>query len=377
MREDDFKRNLEVQKNALLVDLRSNNEEELGKERLLADVFAGTRYAHPTSGTAAGLDSITLDDVKQFVREHYTQAALTLGLSGDVPAAALESLRNRLGAILPAGAPTAKTTAPTIVATKSSGLTIDLIEKETRATAISLGHPIDVTRSHPDYPALYLARTFFGEHRSSLSWLYQRLRELRGMNYGDYAYIEAFPRGGSRFFPDPNVARRSQIFEVWIRPVPPEQAHFALRATLFELERLVAKGLTHEQFEATREYLMKNVFLLVDGQDRELGYRLDSRWYGVPEYATWMRERLSQLKLEDVNEAIRRHISARDLHVVMIAKGAAQLREALLADAPSPMTYATEMPKDVLAEDQVIAGRKLGLKPEQVTVTPVDQVFAK
>ena len=29
------------------------------------------------------------------------------------------------------------------------------------------------------------------------------------MNYGDYAYIEAFPRGMFQFFPDPNVARRA------------------------------------------------------------------------------------------------------------------------------------------------------------------------
>ena len=38
------------------------------------------------------------------------------------------------------------------------------------------------------------------------------------MNYGDYAYIEAFPRGMFQFFPDPNVARQRQIFEIWIRP---------------------------------------------------------------------------------------------------------------------------------------------------------------
>ena len=48
------------------------------------------------------------------------------------------------------------------------------------------------------------------------------------MNYGDYAYIEAFPRGMFRFFPTPNVARRAQLFEVWIRPVVPrERAHGA------------------------------------------------------------------------------------------------------------------------------------------------------
>ena len=90
---------------------------------------------------------------------------------------------------------------------------VEIIEKETRATAISFGNPIAVTRAHPDYAALYLARTWLGEHRSSVSHLYQRIRETRGMNYGDYAYVEAFPRGMFQFFPDPNIARSAQIFE--------------------------------------------------------------------------------------------------------------------------------------------------------------------
>src|SRR5207247_93305 len=76
-----------------------------------------------------------------------------------------------------------------------SGIEVDIIAKETRATAISLGEPLDVVRGDPDFVALYLARTWLGEHRSSMSHLYQRIREIRGMNYGDYAYVEAF-RGG-------------------------------------------------------------------------------------------------------------------------------------------------------------------------------------
>ncbi|PYR37241.1 MAG: hypothetical protein DMF90_07560 [Acidobacteria bacterium] len=58
---------------------------------------------------------------------------------------------------------------------------------------------------------------------------------MRGLNYGDYAYIEAFPRGMFQFFPDPNIARQRQIFEIWIRPVVPVNAHMALRIAVSEL----------------------------------------------------------------------------------------------------------------------------------------------
>ena len=39
------------QQNALVQDLRSNNEEELGKERLQTNIFRGTPYGHVALGT--------------------------------------------------------------------------------------------------------------------------------------------------------------------------------------------------------------------------------------------------------------------------------------------------------------------------------------
>ena len=49
----------------------------------------------------------------------------------------------------------------------------------------------------------------------------------------------------------------------------------------------------------------------------------------------------------------------------------------LLADQFSAIKYDSEKPKEVLAEDQVIGSMRLGLKPESVRITPVDDVFAK
>jgi zinc protease len=373
-REDDFQRLKDRQLNALRQDLRTNNDEELGKERLQGLIFAGTPYAHPVLGTVAGIESITLDDVKRFAREAYTRAALKVGLAGDLP----EGLEARLGrqvAKLPEGP--ALPAPAGVVGKTQKGLSVDIIEKDTRATAISFGQPIAVTRSHPDYPALYLARTWLGEHRSSSSHLYQRIREARGMNYGDYAYIEAFPRGMFQVLPEPNIARRAQIFEVWIRPVVPENGHMALRIALFELRRLVDEGLSKAQFETTRDYLMKNVFVMTATQNQQVGYALDSQWYGIPEFTTYMRDELAKLKLADVNRAIRKHLSGRDLQVVLVTKDAKGLKEKLVADRFSAITYDAPKPKAILDEDRVIGALKLGLEPKAVTTTPVEEVFAR
>lgn len=373
-REEDFRRLKDAQKNALLLDLKDNNEEEFGKERLQANVFAGTPYAHPVLGTNMGIDAITLDDVKAFYRQAYTQGAVRVGISGDVSDAMVASLKTAL-ARLPAGAGLAAT--PAIRGRMPSGVEVEIVEKNTRATAISFGLPIEVTRSHPDFPALWLVKTWLGEHRASSARLYQRIREERGLNYGDYAYIEAFPRGMFQFFPNPNLGRKAQLFEIWIRPVAPQNGHFALRAAMFELDKLVANGLSQEDFETTRGYLMKYVFVMTATQDQQLGYALDAQWYGTPEFTRMMREGLSKLTLADLNAAIRKHLSSKNLSVVVITKDAAGLKEKLVSDAFSPISYDAKKPQALLDEDQRIGAMKLGIRPEAVRITPAAQVFAE
>ena len=373
-REDDFRRLKDAQKSALAVDLKDNNEEEFGKERLQANVFAGTPYGHPVLGSTKGIDAITLDDVRNFYQKAYAQGAVNVGISGDVSDKMIATLKTAL-AKLPAGPGLPATTVP--VGKKVSGLDIEIIEKNTRATAISFGLPIAVTRSHQDFPALWLAKTFLGEHRASNAYLYQRIRELRGMNYGDYAYIEAFPRGGAQFFPSPNLGRKAQLFEVWIRPVAPENAHMALRIALTELGKAIDNGLTKEQFEITRDYLMKNVFVMTATQDQYLGYALDSQWYGTPEFTKMMRDGLSRLTLDDVNAAMKRHLSAKNLSVVFITKDAAGLKNTLLSDAFSPIKYDGNKPQALLDEDKVIGNMKLNIRPEAITITPAVKAFAE
>jgi zinc protease len=373
-REEDFRRLKDAQRNALQTDLKDNNEEELGKERLQVNVFAGTPYGHPVLGTAKGLESITLADVRRFHASAYAQGAVKVGISGDVSDDMVASLKQAL-ARLPQGPGLPATTTPQ--GRQPNGLEVEIVEKNTRATAISFGLPLTVTRSHPDFAALWMVKTWLGEHRASSALLYQRIREVRGLNYGDYAYIEAFPRGMFQFFPNPNLGRKAQLFEVWVRPVAPENAHFALRIALSELDKAIRNGMTREQFETTRGYLMKNVFVMTSTQDQQLGYALDSQWYGTPEFTKLMRDALSKLTVDDVNAAMRKHLSAQNLSVVMITKDAAGLKEKLVTDAPSPIKYDGNKPKSVLDEDEVIGNMKLNIKPEAVKITPAAQVFAE
>jgi zinc protease len=370
-REDDFTRIKTNTINYLKVSLREGNDEELGKEQLYNNIYAGHPYGHHNAGGIGALERITLADVRDFYRTHYTRANLVLGLAGGYPAAFPAKVKADFTK-LPSGTPT-----PSNFFTPElqQGTHIDIIKRETRSTAISLGFPIDVTRADKDWPALAVAASYFGQHRSSNSYLYQRLREARGLNYGDYAYIEYFPGGMFRFEPAPNLARQQQIFQIWIRPVPPEQGHFVLRAALYEYDKLVREGLSREAFEATREFLTKYSNILTATQDAQLGYALDSRYYKIGDFNGYMRDRLSRLTLEEVNAAIRKYLTTNRMRIVVVTKDAEGLRDAILANKPSPMTYNSPKPQEILDEDKVIQVYPIEVSEKNVRITPVDQVF--
>jgi zinc protease len=370
-RPEDFTRLKTNAINYLKVSLRESNDEELGKEHLYNIIYANHAYGHHNVGGVSTLEKLTLDDVRDFYRTNYTQANLVLGLAGGYPADFPKKAEADF-AKLPAGQPAkVKRDAPRL----DPGTRIEIIKRETRSTAISLGFPIEVTRADKDWPALAVVASYLGQHRSSNSYLYQRLREARGLNYGDYAYIEYFPRGMFQFTPDPNLGRTSQIFQIWIRPVEPKNGHFALRAALYEYDKLVREGMSKEAFEATREFLSKYVNILTQTQDAQLGYALDSRYYGIGNFTDYMREQLAKLTLEDVNNVLRRHLKTDRMRIVMVTKDAEALRDAIVGNKPSPITYNSPKPKEVMDEDKVIEAYKIDVKPEAVRVVAVAQVF--
>ncbi|MCU1261239.1 MAG: insulinase family protein, partial [Bryobacterales bacterium] len=285
--EEDFRRVKDDQINALRVNLRGNNDEELGKEELYNLIYAGQPYGRENLGTVSALEKFTLDDVKQFYKTHLTQDNLIIGIAGGYPPDFAARMQKDFGALPKQGAAAPEIPKPAEI--DRNRLTI--IQKDTRSVAYSIGYPIDVKRGDPDFPALLIMQSYFGQHRSG-GRLYERMRELRGLNYGDYDYLEYFPRGMFQFEPDPNLARQQQIFQIWIRPVEPPTAVFALRLAMFELDNLVKNGLTEADFERTRSFVSKYVNLLTKTKSAELGYDIDSLYYGIPNYNAYVKAAL-------------------------------------------------------------------------------------
>jgi zinc protease len=332
-REEDFTRVKDNAINAIRVGLR-NNDEELAKEVLYADIYAGTTYGHYNYGTVSSLEKLTLDDLKQFYRMHYSQSNLFLGVAGGFSPSFLEGMKKDFKR-LPEGASFHPRNKPPA---NIEGNRAVIVDKDTRSVAISIGFPILTTRAVADYPAMLLAASYLGQHRMSGGVLYDQMRERRGLNYGDYAYIEYFPLGMYSMEPPQNVVRAQQIFQLWIRPVEPPTAKFALRLALYQLDKLIKEGISQADFERTRDFLTKYVNVLTRTKSAELGYAIDSIWYAVPNYVDMVKNGMAKLTRDDVNRMIKSRLRTRRVVIVAVSKDGEALRKSRASVEPSPMT---------------------------------------
>jgi len=358
----------------LTQDLRGADDETLGKEMLQAMLFEAHPYGRPALGTETGLTGLSADELRAQRARALCAARVQVALSGAIDASFVDMLRADLGAL-----PRAECTPRSALAapTQMAGRRMWLVDKpEAQSVAISMGLPLAVSRTHPDYAALTLAAAYLGQHRTFAGRLMQKMRGDRGLNYGDYAYAEHFAQDGSSRFPRPNVARRSQYFSIWLRPVPLDKAHFALRMAVRELDLFAKDGLTQDAFESIQRFVNGYFALFAQTEQARLGHDLDRVFYGspAPDLDT-LRAQMAALTREQVNAAIRKHVDVSRLQVAVVSPDAARFAQAIAAETASPIQYASEKPAEVLAEDKLIEAYPVGITQSAIKAWPLPSVF--
>jgi zinc protease len=153
----DLSRNKEQALAYLTTTLRATNDELLGLEAIQQVIFDGHPYQHSPAGTVEALESITIEEVEKFYRDHYTQANLMLGVAGGYPEGYVAELEKTL-ASLPKGEPSELTVLP--APAKVEGKNFTLIDKETDSVGIHIGYALPVNRSDPDYYPLMVANSY-------------------------------------------------------------------------------------------------------------------------------------------------------------------------------------------------------------------------
>jgi zinc protease len=362
--------------------LRQGNDENLGKEALGELLYRNHPYARLDAGHVSELQKLTLDDVKAQAARLFVRDRLTIGIAGGYPADLGARVQAALASLPEKSAP------PIAVAQQQAHAPrVLLVEKDTPSTAISIGAPWTMSRNNPDYAPLLVARALFGEHRQFLGRLQLRLREARGLNYGDYAYIEHFVQeGGEASTAQTFRPRHQQEFTIWIRPVQNDNALYAVRAALYQLERsLTVEPFSDAEVARAKGFLDGYVLLWAQTDARKLGYAMDGAALGAPEFLDQLRAQLAGVTTAEVNRAWQKWMRpvASKLEIVMVGPHAAATKQALVSGTPSPVHYprdasgkSPDKPAAQLDEDKVIAAFPLGIKGDaDVELKPVAKVF--
>jgi predicted Zn-dependent peptidase len=81
---------------------------------------------------------------------------------------------------------------------------------------------------------------------------------------------------------------------------------------------------------------------------------------------------------DDVDRAVRKHLSPANLAVVVVGDKVKELAESLSTGKPTPMVYDTkDTPADVVKEDQIIENYPVPVSPSRLKIVSASTLFEK
>ena len=347
-----------------------NHSESLSLELLEMFIYRAHPYGTPDFGTKASLENISIEDVKDFYEKFYTKNNYELGIACKEPSALLEEMRADLS-VLPDG------TVENILVEepeKIDGNKVLIVKKDTPTTAVTMGFPVDFTRSDDVYYPLFIANSSFGCHRYMHGFLFGELRDKRGFNYGNYSYIEKFIEGGQDKMPETRIPRQKQYFYIWIRNLSNDNACFATKFTIFSLNKMVNEGLTGDRFELMKSFSSSNPRLWAYSPMQKLGFSMDSDFYKISYFIDYISENMKSIENEDVAKALKERFD-RDVKIVIVTGEVEEIKNQLLGEADCNPVYSTTLLEEDLKVDELVMKYDLKIEPEDIEVIEAEDWF--
>ncbi len=277
-----------------------DNDSALGQRFFVKRLFAGHPYGRPLKGTSKTIAAISRQDVVDFYRAHFKRGGAVLGVSGDADRARVATFLERTAARLPDAPASAMPVPPATPPAAYGALIVDKPERS--QTQVYIGHPT-LDANHPDFVPLLVAHTLFGG--TFTAKLSHEIREKRGWSYGAYSYLSTDRHLGTftiRFYPAigdtlPAIQLADELFAA-----------------------LVKDGVTADEVAFAKSYLVNGHAFAIDTADKRLNELLGAHLQGRP--ADWVerfRALVDAVTPEQVNAAIRRHLTPDQVVVVVVA----------------------------------------------------------
>jgi len=281
---------------------KENDFDYVASNELKAILFKGTPLAQPSSGTLQSVKSIELDDVKSFLKSHLTQSNLIVVLGGDIDLKDAKKKIKKLIKLLPKGdvAPVAHYD----VVKKPSE---SILYKQTEQAYIYFGSPYDMAVNDEDYYKARVATFILGTGGFG-SRLMEEIRVKRGLAYSAYARV--------------HVSKSSSYLNGYLQ-TKLDSLEEAQKTVKDVIAKFVKKGVTEEELEQTKKFLLGSEPLRVETMSQRLNRTFMEYYKGFPlGHSATELEKIQKLSLKDLNKFIKQHTEINELSFAIVTEEA-------------------------------------------------------
>lgn len=276
-----------------------DNDRVVAQKAFQRAMYPGHPYGRNAGGTTSSVQTLTPADVRDHFRKHFVKGNVVVSFAGDVERDRAVALAERLVEGLPPGAAVPDPTPDPVV---PSGRRLLFVDKPERTqTQVLIGS--SGTWAHdPDHVALSVGNAVFGG--TFTSRLMKEVRSKRGWSYGAYSRL--------------GIDRRRTAFSMWTFPGA-EDAAACVALEIELLEALLAAGVTAEETEFMKNYLVRSHAFDIDTANKRLHQALDTEVLGLPsDYYTGWLDHVRAVTSEEATRALTARIHPGDLLVTVV-----------------------------------------------------------
>ncbi len=292
--------NFTRQRDRTLVALKQAEESPgtLGGRAFFKALYGDHPYGSPTSGTLESVAKLTLEDLKQFYRQHYVARNMTIAIVGALSRAEAEALAARLAAELEPGA-----AAPALPPLPPYVPKTEHIEFASAQSHVYVGQR-GIAREDPDYFPLVVANHVLGGN-GVVSLLFEEIREKRGLSYSVESHFEPMA------LPGPYMATLQ---------TSGEQLDAAVKLLREQIAQYVERGPDDADFEAAKRNLIGGFPLRIDNNSKIVENLAVIGFYRLPlDWLDTYTQKVQAVTKAQAMEAARRRIDP--AHLVQITVG--------------------------------------------------------
>ncbi|TCM64484.1 zinc protease [Acinetobacter calcoaceticus] len=275
------------------------NPNRLMNIRFYRAVYGQHPYAEPIVGTQGSIKKIGTEQLVKFRNQFLVAQNMGIAITGDLNAESASKIASRISLTVTQGhkAP------PLVSPTDQNDFNIHFIPYNSTQAHVMIGH-LAISRNDPDRVALEVANQLFGGSGFN-SILMKELRVKRGYTYGAYSSLASTQAQG--LFTLSYSTQQDQLLD-------------SIQVVHQALNNFIHQPIAAKTLEETKEGMLRSFPMTFSSNDSINAQVAAIGFYDLPtNYLSDYQKQLSKLSVKQVQLAIKKHLRADRLTMVVVA----------------------------------------------------------